>query len=305
MNKKLITAITVVITCFYHYSFGQQQVQFTQYMYNTSSINPAYTGSAGKIEGVLIHRSQWVGLSGAPNSQHAGINSLVNQRLGLGMNFIRDRIGPSNNCQLNFSGATHLPVKGEQKIAVGLSLGMDFQSVDWSQGEIHNMNDPMLSGNIQNRIRPLAGAGVYYYTSKWYAGASVPNFITGDVSAGDETAIRSTLHSYIIGGYVFEFNDKLKFKPAVLLKLVPGAPITADVSANFLIRDMFTVGASYRYNDAAALLAGFTLKNQFFLGYSYDLSLTALRNYNSGSHDIIFRYTFMDQMKGAKSPRFF
>lgn len=285
---------------------AQQQVQYTQYMYNTMSVNPGYTGTSNKLEAYLIHRSQWVGMSGAPNSQNFGIQGAVSNRLGLGFSAIKDKLGPTNAVYLNASAAVRLNLAPRVKLSIGINGGIDVLSVNWSSGQVLNENDPGLLNNIQNRVRPLVGAGLYLYGDNWYAGLSSPSFIKADrYNSGNTVAINSVIHWYFIGGYVFNLTDNLKFKPAILGKLVQGAPLTLDVSANFLIQEKYTVGLAYRYKDAASILAGITFKKSFFLGYSYDFSVTKLRSYNSGSHDIIFRYTLFDKTQNIRSPRFF
>lgn len=285
---------------------AQQQVQFTQYMYNTMSVNPAYVGTGSRLEGHLIHRSQWVGLDGAPTTQNFGIQGAVNEKVGLGLNFTNDRIGPVNQCYLNGSASIKLKLSTSVKLAVGLNGGLDVLNIDWSKGNAQNVNDQTIQNNIRNRVRPLIGAGTYLYGDNWYFGFSSPNFIQKDTySEQDQAVINSNIHWYFIGGYVFQLTDNVKFKPAVLGKLVQGAPLTVDLSANFLFNDTYTAGVAYRYNDAISLLLGMNIKKAFFIGYSYDITMTRLRKYNGGSHDIILKYTLFTQKQSARSPRFF
>lgn len=285
---------------------AQQQVQYTQYMYNTMSVNPGYTGTSNRLEAYLIHRSQWVGMSGAPNSQNVGVQGAVSKRIGLGLNAIKDRLGPSNEVYLNASAAVRLNLSQKVKLSIGISGGIDVLSVDWSSGQVMHENDQSLMNNIQNRVRPLVGAGLYFYGSNWYAGVSSPSFIKTDrYTSATTVPINSVVHWYFIGGYVFTLSDQLKFKPAILGKMVQGAPLSVDVSANFLLQDRFTMGLAYRFNDAFSILAGITFKKSFFLGYSYDFSVSRLQKFNNGSHDIIFRYTLFDKVANIRSPRFF
>ena len=301
--KKILGMVAI---CCATTSYGQQQVQFTQYMYNTMLVNPAYAGTSNRLEAYLIHRSQWVGISGAPTSQNLGVHGAVTNKLGLGLNLTNDRIGPANQTYINATGAVRLPLTQRMRLSVGLTGGVDVLNIDWSKGLYKSQDDQTMVNNIRNRVRPIVGAGGYLYGDNWYFGVSSPNFVLKDeFGRENEAMIHSNVHWYFIGGYVFHLNDALKLKPAVLAKMVKGAPLTCDVSANFLIQDTYTLGVAYRYHDALSFLAGFTFRKSFFLGYAYDLTLTPLRTYNSGSHDIMFKYTLFDKNQSARSPRFF
>ncbi|MGK4567684.1 PorP/SprF family type IX secretion system membrane protein [Flavobacterium sp. 3HN19-14] len=164
----------------------------------------------------------------------------------------------------------------------------------------------MLNTNVDNKVNASIGAGIFFYTDNWYAGLSVPNFLRGDYYDDVQESVNTErLHYYAIGGYVFTFSDNFKFKPAVMLKAVSGAPVSADFSANFLIQEKLTLGASYRLDDSVSALAGFQITNSIFAGYSFDYTVTDLNKYNDGSHEIIIRFQLMKAAKRIKSPRFF
>ncbi len=286
---------------------AQQDPQYTQYMYNTLTVNPGYTGSTEGIDAVLLHRSQWIGIDGAPRTQAFTIHSPIwNDKVGLGLSAINDRIGPADEFYIdgNFSYTLYSGVQG--RLAFGLKAGARVLNIDWSRGRFYQEGDPLLNNNINNRIAANIGSGMYYYTDKWYAGVSIPNFIKDNYYDDiQETVVSDRLHYYIMGGYVFDLSESIKFKPAVLGKIVTGSPVTVDGSANFLFQEKFTLGAGYRWDDAVSALAGFQITKEFFLGYSYDYSTTELSKYNDGSHEIILRYQLMPKTSRIKSPRFF
>lgn len=286
---------------------AQQEPQYTQYMYNTLTVNPGYTGSVGYLDAVLLHRTQWVGIDGAPTTQSFSVHSpALHERVGLALSAINDRIGPANEVYVDANFSYTLPVGPEAKLAFGLKAGANILNIDWSKGRAYHEGDPLLNTNINNEITPMVGAGLYYYTDKWYAGLSVPNLIRSnhydDVL---ETNMSDRLHYYVIGGYVFTISDNLKFKPAVLGKIVSGAPVTIDASANFLLYEKLTLGAAYRWDDAVSGLAGFQVHRNIWVGYSYDYSTTELTKYNEGSHEIILRFQLVPKAARLKSPRFF
>ncbi|MFP9100650.1 type IX secretion system membrane protein PorP/SprF [Flavobacterium sp. RHBU_24] len=290
-------------------AFAQQEPQYTQYMYNTLTVNPGYTGSPGVLQANLLHRSQWVGISGAPQTQAFSIHSPWSQyyeQIGVGLSVVNDRLGPSDEVYADANFSYSLKMGEESKLAFGLKAGVRVLSVDWSRGRYYQEGDPLLNTNINNKINPTIGAGLYYYTDNWYAGISVPNFIQNNYYDDvQETVMSDRLHYYVIGGYVFALNENLKFKPAVLGKVVSGAPITVDASANFLIQDVVTLGAAYRWDDAVSGLIGIQVSRNFFVGYSYDYSATELQKYNNGSHEFMVRFELAPKTNRIKSVRFF
>lgn len=286
---------------------AQQEPQYTQYMYNTLTVNPGYTGSTGNLEANLLHRSQWVGIDGAPRTQAFSIHSpLSNERIGLGLSAVNDKLGPSDEVYVDGNFSYTIPLANESKIAFGLKAGVRVLNIDWSKGIYYQDGDPLLNTNINNKVTPSIGAGIYYYTEKWYAGVSVPSFIRSDYYDDiQESTVSDRLHYYVIGGYVFDLSENVKFKPAVLGKIVSGAPITVDLSANFLFNEKFTVGASYRWDDSVSALFGFQVARSLFIGYSYDYSVTELNKYNDGSHEFILKFNLVPKSTRIKSPRFF
>lgn len=298
----LIIALSVIVT-----GNAQQNPEYTQYMYNTMTINSAYAGSVGTLEASLLHRSQWVGIDGAPVTQSFVIHSpLANDKIGLGLSVVNDKLGPSSetNFEGNFSYTVN--VTRDMKLAFGLKAGFRKLDVDWTKGRYYDQNDVLLNQNIDNEIKPALGAGLYLYDEKWYIGASVPNFIRGSYYDDIQESVDiDRLHYYLIGGYVFDLSDNLKFKPATLIKAVSGAPLYYNVSLNFLIYEKLTLGAAYQFDDSVSALAGFQVNNSFYVGYAYDYTVTELNKYNDGSHEIILRYQFQKKSRQIKSPRFF
>jgi len=291
------------------YAAAQQDPQYTQYMYNTLVINPGYTGSTGGAEANLLHRSQWIGIDGAPRTQSFSIHSPYSQLydyIGVGLSVVNDRIGPSDEIYVDGNFSYTILTGTEGKLSFGLKAGARVLNTDWSRGRYYQEGDPLLNTNINNNIAPAIGAGIYYYTDNWYAGVSVPNFIRTNIYDDiQESMVSDRLHYYVITGYVFNLGDNLKFKPAVMGKIVNGAPITVDASANFLLQETVTLGAAYRWNDAVSALAGVQVTENIFVAYSYDYSVTDLNKYNNGSHEIMVRFQLLPKANRIRSPRFF
>lgn len=308
MKFKSIIHITVILTVslFYQRALAQQQPQYTQYMYNTMSINSGYVGSTETLDAFLLHRSQWVGLDGAPKTTSFGIQSPVSERVGLGLNVMNDKIGPSQETNVEAAFSYSLNLGFETKLAFGLNAGINVLGLDWSRGNYNNPQDPSFGTDVSGRVRPVLGTAAYVYANNWYGGISAPNLIKNDFYDDvQEAVLDREIHFYAIAGYIFTISDGLKFKPATMLKIVPSAPITWDVSANFLISEKVTLGAGYRYDDALSGLFGIQLSQNIFLGYAYDRTLTNLQKYNDGSHELILKFQLGKKNSNLKSPRFF
>ena len=304
--KNKLGALFCLILCISIFEVQSQQApQYTQYMYNTAVINPGYTGTSGNLEANLLHRSQWVGLDGSPETQSFTIQGRMGQKIGLGLSALNDNIGASNDVKINGHFAYQIQTGYFTKLSLGINAGVDILSIDWSKGTYSDGMDPVFSENL-TETRPIFGFGAFFYSDQWYLGLSTDNFINSKVYKDNESTVADRKsHYYFMGGYVMDMGPDVIFKPALLTKFVSGAPLTVDISANFLINEKVNVGLSYRYDDAISILAGFHFGKKFFVGYAYDYSITGLDNYNDGSHEIILKYTVFNKNKRALSPRFF
>lgn len=285
---------------------AQQDPQYTQYMYNTMSVNAAYAGQRDVLSATALYRTQWVGIDGAPKTITFGVHSpLRNERLGLGLNVVSDQLGPAKETSVdaNFSYTIPLNIFGDIKLSFGAKAGVNSLSTDWSKGQFRQP-DRLFNENL-SLWSPTFGAALYLHSDSYYLGLSVPNFITNEYYDDFEEALASDrLHYFIIGGYVFNINQNTRLKPAFLVKAVSGAPLIADLSLNALFNDKFTLGLAYRWDDAVSGLAGFQINDGLYIGYAYDLTTTNLSNYNSGSHEIMLRFE-LQQLGRILSPRFF
>jgi type IX secretion system PorP/SprF family membrane protein len=288
-------------------AFAQQDSQYTNYMYNTINVNPAYAGSRGTTSIFGMHRTQWVGLDGAPVTNVASINaSINNSNFGLGISFVNDRIGPSDENAISADISYTIQTSETYKLSFGVKGTADLLNVDYNKLNKHNVSDSQFQSNIDNRFSPNFGAGVYFHSDKLYAGLSVPNFLESEHFDDNISATaKERMHYYFIGGYVFDLSSTVKFKPAFLTKAVKGAPLQLDLTANFMFNEKFILGAAYRWDAAVSGLAGFQVNQNWMIGYAYDAETTKLANYNSGSHEIFLRYEFKGKSERVVSPRFF
>ena len=286
-------------------SFAQQDAQFTQYMYNTININPAYAGSRGVMSIFGLHRTQWVGLDGAPVTNAFSLNSPIGEsNIGVGLSFINDRIGPTVENTISADVSYTIKTSESYKLSFGVKGTGNFFNLDASQLNPEQAGDQSLVN--YSKFSPNMGAGVYLHSDKSYVGLSVPNFIQTNRYDSDNVAIfKERINYYLIAGHVFDLSSDIKFKPALLTKVVTGSPLQVDMSANFMFFEKFVVGGAYRWDAAVSALAGFQVTDGLYIGYGYDMETTRLRTYNSGSHEVFLRYELFNNYNKITSPRFF
>ncbi|WP_281337352.1 PorP/SprF family type IX secretion system membrane protein [Flavobacterium eburneipallidum] len=285
-------------------SHAQQDAQFTQYMYNTININPAYAGSRGAMSIFALYRTQWVGLDGAPVTSAASMNTPLNEsNLGLGVTVINDKIGPTNETTISADLSYTVPTSETWKLSFGIKATANLFDLDASKLNPVD-NDPSLYN--YSKFSPNIGTGIYWHSDKAYVGLSIPNFVETNRYDDEQVKIfKEKINYYLIAGYVFDLNENLKFKPALLTKVVEGAPLQIDASANFMIFDKLMLGASYRWSAAVSAMVGFQISDGLYVGYGYDRETTSLNNTNSGSHELFLRFELFSNINKITTPRFF
>lgn len=286
--------------------FAQQDSQYTQYMYNTINVNPAYAGSRGVMSIFGLHRTQWVGLDGAPVTNTASINTPINNsNLGIGVSFVNDRIGPTNENTISADLSYTINTSETYKLSFGVKGTANLFNLDINKLNPADQGDPQFA-DLTNQFTPNVGAGVYFHSDKTYFGLSVPSFFETTRYDDNSVAInKERMNFYFIAGHVFDLSYNLKLKPALMTKLTEGAPLQVDLSANFLIMDKFVLGAAWRWDAAWSAMAGFQVSDGLYVGYGYDMETTELKNYNSGSHEIFLRFELFQRQNKIVSPRFF
>ncbi|MBP8157036.1 MAG: type IX secretion system membrane protein PorP/SprF [Flavobacterium sp.] len=317
MKHKIIHYFSAILIVLSSSSLlAQQDPQFTHYMYNMSVINPAYaTENKDIINMGGIYRAQWVGIEGAPTTQSFFAHKPLSKKVEMGISIVHDEIGDVvNESNIYADFAYVLSLSEKTRLSFGVKAGVTLFSTNFNGFQYTSpLLDPAFENNISQTF-PNVGAGTYLFGDNYYLGFSTPNLLTtkhlentnGIVTTGVEA-----IHYFLTGGYVFTLNgnDNLKIKPAFMAKGVQGAPVALDLTTNVLINNKFEAGIGYRLDDSVSGLASFYITPTLRIGYSYDYTLTNLRKFNTGSHEVFVLFDLdLGRLSGKgydKSPRFF
>ncbi|MDZ7613060.1 MAG: type IX secretion system membrane protein PorP/SprF [Flavobacteriaceae bacterium] len=306
-NRNLILVFGFILAM--NSLFGQQDPQYTQYMYNMNVLNPAYAGSTGTLNLGLLARKQWTDIDGAPKTATFSAHAPVARNVGGGFSVIADEIGPVKEQNIYADLSYTIKTSEEGRLAFGLKGGVTLQRIDLLSIILpQDPNDPLFQDNVNNTY-PNFGAGIFYYTEKFYVSFSVPNILKSthfEKSNGIISEASEEMHYFLTSGYVFNLSENTKFKPSFMAKGVTGAPVSIDLNANFLFYERLELGASYRYDDSVSALINFGVTKDFRIGYAYDYNVSDFSYSNTGgSHEIILLYDIDFNKKNIKSPRFF
>jgi type IX secretion system PorP/SprF family membrane protein len=282
--------------------FGQQEALYSQYAYNQYAINSAYAGSRSSFSGVALHRSQWVGIEGAPSVQSFTIHSPLSlSSLAYGLSVSRETLGPLTNSAFNFSLGYHIAFK-KAKLSFALRGGAYHSVLNRDLLTFKDGTDAFNIGGRESSIVPNFDFGTYYYSKKFFAGLAI-NHLTNESLNFDAYPQNSNLvlstHIYFHTGYVFDLKRKIKFKPTLLVKLTEGTMPNIDLAANFMFYEKFWVGISVRNQSSINFLTDWNITDYFRIGYAFDFSINELATYNAGSHELFLGFDF--NLKNSKS----
>jgi type IX secretion system PorP/SprF family membrane protein len=289
---------------------AQTEPMYSQYMYNMLGVNPAYAGNREATSLNFFQRRQWVGIAGAPQTTSVSLDGASSDnKFGWGVQLYDDKLGVEKADGANLMLSTHIQVSEKGILSGGLSLGLMNYRIDLMnvQGRF-TPSDPAFYANF-NKWLPDVGLGIYYNTDKFYAGLSIPNVLKSRLSAFDvmNSGIQkvNSTHLFFTTGYVFSVNDEVKIKPSTMIKAVSGAPIEADLNTNVWLKDVIGLGFSYRTEDAMVGMAEAQINENLRVGYAYDMTISPLKYYNNGSHEMMVRYEFGNNKSKVKSTRYF
>ncbi|MCY1720912.1 type IX secretion system membrane protein PorP/SprF [Prolixibacteraceae bacterium Z1-6] len=272
---------------------AQQEPTYTQYMFNTQTINPAYAGTWNAFGVMLLAREQWVGVDGAPSTQTLSFQNLLkNQKTGYGVNIINDKFGKEKRLSV-YGDYSHLvQMTTKLNLRLGLKAGFSAYSNNLGNYQVINDDDPFFQGEVDYKFMPNFGIGLFLYQDNFYAGLSVPKIVKNEFenNYNNYSSQAELRHFYLTGGYIFNLSENFIFKPTALGKFVQGAPAQVDLSGNFLIKNRVWLGVMYRSGDAFGFLGQWIINNKLRLGYSVDFSTNKIRSYQNGTHEVMISY---------------
>ena len=295
---------------------AQQDPMYTQYMFNQQTVNPAYTGSWESLSFMVLARQQWAGMAGAPETYTFSMQApLKNERVALGLNVINDKIGKEKRFYMFGDYSYLLPIKEDMNLRLGLKGGFvnytnnltEYQTNHPGSGII----DPSFQGDIDRKFVPNFGVGAFLYGRKYYVGFSIPRILSQDFENNyNNLSVNAEMRHYFLNaGLVFDLSESVKFKPTMLTKATfsseNGAPVELDLTANFLIKERFWLGAMYRTGDSFGFIAQWIIDKKLRIGYSYDYTTTKLQNFHNGSHEVMISYEMRFLKEMFASPRYF
>ena len=301
-------------------AFSQQEPQYTQFMYNKLAINPAYAGSREGACFTGVYRNQWIGMEGAPRTQMLSFDMpLLNDRVGIGLNINRATIGISEKWTIDGVYAYRIPI-GNGHLGVGIQASARYIGNNYADSRLVATQGISSDGGIpvgaQSKYIPNFGAGLYYSTDKFYIGLSVPRFLENSIDFNSFSGVlgKEVPHVYFLTGLLWEINKNAKLQPQVLLKYAQNTPLDADLNLSLTLVEKITLGITYRvggssvsgFGESIDLLFAIQAAEQLLLGFSYDITLSELKDYSSGSVEAVIRYCLISSKgKDVVNPRFF
>ncbi len=309
MKKLVILAIIVTASSVV---YGQRNFHLSQYMMHQPLINPAAISGYMGLNGALVHRSQWVGFDGAPTTSGISINSpLKGGNNSLGLTVVHDAIGVNTDVDIAAQYAYKFQVSENSFFSLGLSGTLKMFQSDYTQISVNDGGDDVFSGATPTLMSPNFGFGMYYFKNRFYVGFSTPKILankieyTGEYKAATSFDINE-LHYNLHAGYGFPIAKKVDLNTSFLIKSVSGAPLQADLNAQFLFNKKFGIGASYRTSKDIIGLISAKVIPQLQIAYAYDYNMSEIAQFSSGSHEIMLLFDFYEPKKDAKIdiPRF-
>lgn len=279
-------------------AMAQHSSLTSNYLFNLYAVNPAYAGQKNALDATMFYRKQWVGLAGSPENFGAmGHMEVKPKNFGVGLQITSEKIGLFSNTLISTAFSYKLKFDKNNSLAFGVSPGFKRIVTDYNKLITSQSGDGTFNEFFQPKNLFVTGAGLFFSNKQCFVGLSTPNLIA---LSNEGRGVEYNL----IGGYVFKVNEDFSLKPAVLVRGIKNSPTQFDLSVSGYIQKVFGVGLSYRNKESIVAFSELLIKKQFKIGYAYDINISGLRKFNSGSHEIMINY-FFGKITNAPSPRFF
>ncbi len=296
MRRVIYTILLVIVTCSVGLK-GQQLPQYTQYMFNDFVINPAIAGVHDFYQIRTNHRFQWVGLVDPPlTNSIAFYGPHANLDMGYGGYVYNDVTGPTSRTGITGSYAYNIAVTGDIRLSMGISASMLQFRIDGTQLNPKDVSDPVLLEMVSTSYLPDAGIGVYLYADEFYVGLSAAQLLNNNIKIFENKngLNRLKTHLNLIGAYRFQLDEDWVMEPSVMIKGTAPKELSFDITARTEWKKMLWGAVSYRYHEAIGIMLGYSYEEMLFFGYAYDIGITSIRKYNTGTHEIMIGYRFND-----------
>ncbi len=307
IRKTLLATILFSVPIFV---IGQQDPIYSQYIFNMQTVNPAYVGSWQTMGFTVLDREQWVGITGHPTTQTFSFQTpVISQNVGIGFDFLVDKLGSERRVIVNLNYSYRVKLNDLTSLRFGLKGGFTNYNNNLAglQPFPDNLPDPVLFGVVENKFMPNVGTGLFLSSPRYYLSFSIPRLFQNNFkeNAGNFSKMSEAREYYLLGGIVFDLSDKVKFKPTFMAKASVGTPFQYDISANILLAEKFWIGGIYRSGDAVGAIAQWIVNSKLRIGYAYDFTLTDLKYYHSGTHELMISYEIAFVKRRYASPRYF
>lgn len=329
MQMRKYILVVLAILGFTQASNAQQLAQFSQYLHNPILLNPATAGINNNVNLKLSYRNQWTGFTNAPETYYFSVdatiganskgNTLNSSRRGytevrrggrsighgVGGYVLADNYGAFTNTAGYLTYALHLTLSGKIRMSLGIAAGMSGWKLNSDKVQVADPNDNTFDYMIGMGLKKTffdMNSGLWVFSDKFYVGYSSEQLLQNqlrDIEIPAETKIN--IHHFVTGGYVFKLNTDLYITPSLMLKYMMPAPSTLDFNVKANYKDQLWGGFSYRTNDAVVIIVGYNIKQKFNIGYSYDVTLSEVKQYSSGSHEIVLGYNVFSRRKSTIS----
>lgn len=267
---KQIALFLIVFVASISLGFAQQDPLYAQYLNNPMVINPAYAGLNNNFNTSVSYRSQWGGFDGNPTTMNVNSHiALVDNKVGAGFLLISDQLGSVKNTEFQAAFSYKLELN-DHVVSFGMQTGFINFRNDFSKLSLADPNDPAFGQN-ENVTKPNLGFGLVLKSERYFVGLSIPRMLSSTVSTGGQEFDLYDQHYYLLGSYLINLNEHIRFKPAILLKGVSGSPISVDLNFNVNINARYTAGIFTRNFNTYGLLLQMMLSDKYLLAYNFEV----------------------------------